>query len=96
MKLLFVTGGRDCACKGSGKIQTRKPVKLGPDETVHTYVEVEEQCPCVEAHEATVERRGGMVSIGDPNIPVRQGTVVPKGVGVTATTVLTPDSYKED
>lgn len=65
MKLLFVTGGDGCPhCKGKGKIPAGKVWCNG------RYIDGFYQCPCVEALEATLERRGGIVSCGDPNIAI--------------------------
>jgi hypothetical protein len=72
MKLLFVTGGNACSCGGSGRISAGKVWADGH------YVEAYYQCGCVQALEATLERRGGIVACGDPNVAILDGTVVPK------------------
>lgn len=87
IKLLFATGGDDCVCGGDGIIVFRD---------CEGKLLRREPCPCVKAFEATVERCGGIISHGSPDIPVRQGTVVPKGVGVGKNTILGDDSYTEE
>lgn len=48
MKLLFVTGGDDCECKGEGKVL----MKAHPRDVNPT---IRSLCHCVVAKEATIE-----------------------------------------
>lgn len=47
MKILFVTGGEDCQCKGTGII--KRVIEYFPPITIKVM------CDCVEAREAVTE-----------------------------------------
>lgn len=58
MKVLFVTGGEDCECKGDGfESVTLYPWGLGKDPKTGEPRSVTTRilCSCVEAREATIE-----------------------------------------
>lgn len=81
-KVLFVTGGEKCACKGEGKIEVQKhvdvPIPGGghPDIAQRVFFTVTEPCPCIEAREATLAHTGTWnANAGAWNL---NGTIVPK------------------
>ena len=78
MKVLFVTGGVDCECKGTGEVDRLISVVSVDGGRTIGHVVVHERCPCVEAREATVERTVYDGS-GDYAFRQKEGSVVPEG-----------------
>jgi hypothetical protein len=80
MKVPFITGGENCkhGCNGSGRLAYYVKLFNGERSTVLG------QCPCVEAHEATIETfRVGLQTVRniragrDEEVPVMVHKVMP-------------------